>query len=278
MPPEQAKGAEIDARADLYSVGATMFRMLAGRRVHEADTEAERLAKLVTAPAPSLASVAPGVPEKVCAVVDRALTFDRDRRYPDAATMQSDVRAVKGGAAPAHAVKAAAVAEAPTRAEMPAKPEPARTPTVPLPAEGPALIPPARPYHPPTVQAQPAPPPLAAALQPKPDARAILFIALGAGLLLLAVGGVATWLLLTRSNGLDVAAPQVAADASIEPATSDESPPNLPPPPTPTGPAGTTAPTAPATTKHASPAPSPPPPGPAPAPTPSGRHHGGHGQ
>jgi hypothetical protein len=276
MPPEQAKGAEIDARADLYSVGATMFRMLAGRRVHEADTEAERLAKLVTAPAPSLASVAPGVPEKVCAVVDRALTFDRDRRYPDAATMQSDVRAVKGGAAPAHAVKAAAVAEAPTRAEMPAKPEPARTPTVPLPAEGPALIPPARPYHPPTVQAQPAPPPLAAALQPKPDARAILFIALGAGLLLLAVGGVATWLLLTRSNGLDVAAPQVAADASIEPATSDESPPNLPPPPTPTGPAGTTAPTAPATTKHASPAPSPPPPGP--VPTPSGRHHGGHGQ
>ncbi|HEY6459591.1 MAG TPA: serine/threonine-protein kinase, partial [Polyangiaceae bacterium] len=78
MAPEQAKSSgDVDARADLYAVGATMFRLLAGRRVHEADTEAERLAKLVSGPAPLLGSVAPAVPAAVCDVVDRALQVDR---------------------------------------------------------------------------------------------------------------------------------------------------------------------------------------------------------
>src|SRR6185437_13998938 len=36
MPPEQIRGAEIDGRADLFAVGATMFRLIAKRRVHEA--------------------------------------------------------------------------------------------------------------------------------------------------------------------------------------------------------------------------------------------------
>ena len=62
MAPEQAKGGEIDARADIYAMGATMFRLLAGRRVHEADTEAERLAKLMSGAAEPLGAVAPRVP------------------------------------------------------------------------------------------------------------------------------------------------------------------------------------------------------------------------
>jgi serine/threonine-protein kinase len=125
MPPEQAKGIDIDGRADIYAVGATMFRLLAGRRVHEADTEAERFAKVVSEPAPPLASVAPNVPAQVRAVADRALAFDRDRRYPDAAAMQADVRAAAKGEAALHAsapAKAAAAipAQAPERSVTPA--------------------------------------------------------------------------------------------------------------------------------------------------------------
>jgi eukaryotic-like serine/threonine-protein kinase len=96
MAPEQAKGGAVDARVDIYAVGATMFRLLAGRRVHEAATEAERLAKLMSGAAEPLASAAPGVPPSVCAIVDRALAFDRADRYPDAAAMQADVRAARG--------------------------------------------------------------------------------------------------------------------------------------------------------------------------------------
>ena len=103
MPPEQIKGHEIDARADVFAVGATMFRLLARRRVHEASTETETLVRMASEPAPALASVAPDVPRDVALVVDRALRFDRSQRYPDAATMQSDVRALREGQPPPYA-------------------------------------------------------------------------------------------------------------------------------------------------------------------------------
>src|SRR5262249_40866872 len=56
------------------------------------------LVKMGTTPAPPLASVAPGAPPGVCRVVDRALQFEREQRYPDAATMQRDVQALRSGA------------------------------------------------------------------------------------------------------------------------------------------------------------------------------------
>ena len=59
MPPEQIGGAEIDARADLFAVGATMFRLLAKRRIHEASNEAELLVKMSSVPAPPLLTVCP---------------------------------------------------------------------------------------------------------------------------------------------------------------------------------------------------------------------------
>jgi eukaryotic-like serine/threonine-protein kinase len=103
MPPEQIHGLEIDPRAALFSVGATMFRLIARRRIHEAESEAETLVKMAKEPAPPLASVAPEVPEGVALVVDRALEFDREHRYPDALTMQSDVRALREGRPPPYA-------------------------------------------------------------------------------------------------------------------------------------------------------------------------------
>jgi serine/threonine-protein kinase len=104
MPPEQIRGLEIDGRADLFAVGATMFRLIARRRIHEAANEPETLVKMASLPAPPLASVAPAAPRDVCLVVDRALMFDRAQRYPDALTMQSDVRAVRAGQPPAYAL------------------------------------------------------------------------------------------------------------------------------------------------------------------------------
>src|SRR6185295_7024891 len=100
MPPEQVKGMEIDARADLFAIGATMFRLLARRRIHEASSEPYLLIKMATESAPPLASVAPHLPREVCLLVDRALAFQAAQRYPDARTMQSDVRDVLRGEMP----------------------------------------------------------------------------------------------------------------------------------------------------------------------------------
>ena len=130
MPPEQVRGQPIDARADLFAVGATLFRLIAQRGVHEADDDKELVIKMATQPAPPLATVAPATPEPVCRVVDRALQFNADARYPNAVTMLDDLRAVMAGYAPPFASGgppvATAVAAPPVQAPSPVVPAPAQ--------------------------------------------------------------------------------------------------------------------------------------------------------
>jgi serine/threonine-protein kinase len=129
MAPEQISGKPIDGRVDVFALGAVMFRLIARRRLHEARTEAEMIVKMATEPAPALASVAPDVPPNVALIVDRALAFAREDRYPDAAAMQRDIEAVRGGKSPpAPSVKRIATvanATAATVFEQRASPPPA---------------------------------------------------------------------------------------------------------------------------------------------------------
>ncbi|MDI3288829.1 serine/threonine protein kinase [Polyangium sp. 15x6] len=138
MPPEQIRGVEIDGRADIFALGSTMFRLLAKRRIHEGTTEAEILVKMSTEPAPPLATLVKDVSPQVCMVVDRALAFRTDRRYPDAATMQRDVRALLRGEPPPYALEKLAAGELPTAlittpAAAPTNVDLAEAPTVPPP-------------------------------------------------------------------------------------------------------------------------------------------------
>jgi eukaryotic-like serine/threonine-protein kinase len=105
MSPEQATGVakEIDGRTDLFGLGATIFRLLAGRTVHGGEGLAEMLIAAATKQAPPLARVAPQVPADICAAIDIALAFEKDRRYPDARTMRTDIRALRVGAPPPYA-------------------------------------------------------------------------------------------------------------------------------------------------------------------------------
>ncbi|WP_437982723.1 serine/threonine-protein kinase [Sorangium sp. So ce117] len=105
MAPEQATGLihDIDGRTDLFGLGATMFRLLAGRQVHGEVTEAMEVIAAATEAAPPLASIAPGISPSVAAVVDRSLAFIKFHRYPNAETMRADVRAVRAGALPPYA-------------------------------------------------------------------------------------------------------------------------------------------------------------------------------
>jgi serine/threonine protein kinase len=94
MAPEQARGLwdEVDARSDLWAVGATMFLLLSGRFVHEGRSNHQTLYSAMTQPAPALATVLEGVSPAVAHVVDRALAFEKEHRWLDARRMQEAVR------------------------------------------------------------------------------------------------------------------------------------------------------------------------------------------
>ena len=73
MSPEQALGCTIDARSDLYGLGATAFYAFAGRPPFEGRSAEEVLARQVTEPAPPLASLGIAVPRKLATLVDQCL-------------------------------------------------------------------------------------------------------------------------------------------------------------------------------------------------------------
>ena len=100
MPPEQALGNwdSVDARSDIWAVGATMFNLLTGRFVHEADNVNKLLLAAMTKPARKIATVDPSVPPAVATIIDRALAFEQKDRWPDAATMRAVVRLARSNA------------------------------------------------------------------------------------------------------------------------------------------------------------------------------------
>ncbi|HLK35141.1 MAG TPA: serine/threonine-protein kinase [Polyangiaceae bacterium] len=90
MAPEQAVGkpSEVDARADLWAVGVSIFSLATGKMVHDAETASHLLVKLATEQARSLATVLPSAPAPIVQVVDRALALDRAQRWPSAIAMR----------------------------------------------------------------------------------------------------------------------------------------------------------------------------------------------
>lgn len=116
MPPEQARGLwdVVDARTDIWATGATLFAIITGRAVHSGRTSNEILLSAMTARAPRLAEVAPGVPPAVGALVDRALAFEIGHRWADAQTMQAALRAAYHAAEGAPISSAAKLTVPPT--------------------------------------------------------------------------------------------------------------------------------------------------------------------
>jgi serine/threonine protein kinase len=104
MAPEQAGGRmkDVDGRTDIWSVGASMFSLLSGKDVHEDGS----FVSAAIHRARSLRMVAPEIPSDVIDIVDTALAFEMDRRWPTARSMQAALRAT-GRYEPASSVASA---------------------------------------------------------------------------------------------------------------------------------------------------------------------------
>jgi serine/threonine-protein kinase len=84
MSPEQALGGHVDARSDLYGLGATAFYACSGQFPFQGASATEVLAKQVTEPSPALSSLGLPVPRKLAALVDRCLAKAPADRPPSA--------------------------------------------------------------------------------------------------------------------------------------------------------------------------------------------------
>jgi len=98
MSPEQARGLgdKLDGRADIFSIGAILFYVLSGNRLHKGRSNDEALILAATQPAPSLARIAPDLPVDLIALVDKALAWDRRNRFSDAQEMRAEVLRLLG--------------------------------------------------------------------------------------------------------------------------------------------------------------------------------------
>jgi hypothetical protein len=82
--PEQIRGEEVDARTDVYALGAVLFFMLCGRVPFERDSDPARLFAHLSEEPPRPSTLRPGLPAGMDAVIARALAKDPDERYASA--------------------------------------------------------------------------------------------------------------------------------------------------------------------------------------------------
>jgi serine/threonine-protein kinase len=132
MAPEQAGGRtdEVGALTDVWAVGATMFRLLTGHYVHDVRTPNAAIVAAATTPARRVGSLRPDVPERLQAIVDRALAFRQDDRFPNARAMQRALDQWSGAGSSAVTVEDTATVPDPPRLERDEPPGARKAPWV----------------------------------------------------------------------------------------------------------------------------------------------------
>lgn len=95
MSPEQARGVRVDARTDIFSLGAVLYEMITGKEPFEGHTRSDIIAEILKSdPTPLTGSVAVEFPG-LQAILRNAMCKDREARYQTAAGMLNDLQHLK---------------------------------------------------------------------------------------------------------------------------------------------------------------------------------------
>ncbi|MFI5184405.1 MAG: protein kinase, partial [Vicinamibacteria bacterium] len=255
MSPEQARGADIDGRSDLFSVGCVLYEMLAGQKAFRGESITALIFKIITEEPPPIHALDPSIPEEMIRILSKALAKSPETRYQSGRELHDDLIALtRSGTSPT-----VRVAETPTSRSSPNLtanlPTIQASPTVAGSASTQAgtptvrkVTPPPPPSVPPRVTSPtPHVPPSSPVLTPMPApqkrSNAGLFIVL-ALLFLVILGGAAGagWYFFIRQPaGVDTAAALPAPDsapsttvaaAAPSPAMANATSPTTLPPPT----------------------------------------------
>ena len=96
MSPEQVQGGSIDGRSDLFSLGVVLYEALTRTKPFHAESLATILSRIMSAKVTPPHEVTPRVPQRLSAIVMRAMARDRDARYARGRDLAIDLRAFLG--------------------------------------------------------------------------------------------------------------------------------------------------------------------------------------
>jgi serine/threonine protein kinase len=112
MSPEQARGHELDARSDLFSLGAVLYQMVTGRVPFEGETPAVIFDGILNHDPVPVSARAADVPPRLQDIISKALEKDRDLRFQSAAEIRAELKRLKRDAISGKAAASSAPAVA----------------------------------------------------------------------------------------------------------------------------------------------------------------------
>ncbi|HJQ68469.1 MAG TPA: SUMF1/EgtB/PvdO family nonheme iron enzyme [Blastocatellia bacterium] len=95
LAPEQARGLDVDARADLFSLGVVIYEMVAGHPPFRGETTSDVIAAILKEEPPALSQEASNVPAELQQIVSKALRKDKEERYQSAKQMLDDLTVLR---------------------------------------------------------------------------------------------------------------------------------------------------------------------------------------